>query len=141
MVSTFTVSTRRFSSFLGVNRKKLAQNEPKLVQNLVQLMDSSSLKVQCQAALALRNLASDGMLCFPPPNTDSLSPFREVPAGNRQGGRSDSAPSSPSINIPPSDPFCGCVCPQRFYPSYERVSDHRGGFLATVDQPLGIQGQ
>jgi len=45
---------------LGVNRKKLAQSEPKLVQNLVQLMDSSSLKVQCQAALALRNLASDG---------------------------------------------------------------------------------
>lgn len=42
------------------NRKKLAQNEPKLVQSLVQLMDSSSLKVQCQAALALRNLASDG---------------------------------------------------------------------------------
>jgi hypothetical protein len=47
-------------SVLGVNRKKLAQSEPKLVQNLVQLMDSSSLKVQCQAALALRNLASDG---------------------------------------------------------------------------------
>jgi len=45
---------------LGVNRKKLAQSEPRLVQNLVQLMDSSSLKVQCQAALALRNLASDG---------------------------------------------------------------------------------
>lgn len=45
---------------LGANRKKLAQSEPKLVQNLVQLMDSSSLKVQCQAALALRNLASDG---------------------------------------------------------------------------------
>ena len=43
----------------GENRKELAQSEPKLVQNLVQLMDSSSLKVQCQAALALRNLASD----------------------------------------------------------------------------------
>ena len=42
------------------NRKKLAQSEPKLVSSLVQLMDSSSLKVQCQAALALRNLASDG---------------------------------------------------------------------------------
>ena len=51
---------------LGVNRKKLAQSEPKLVQNLVQLMDSSSLKVQCQAALALRNLASDGKSRFPP---------------------------------------------------------------------------
>ena len=60
------VSTRWFSPFLGVNRKKLAQSEPKLVQNLVQLMDSSSLKVQCQAALALRNLASDGGPRFPP---------------------------------------------------------------------------
>ena len=44
----------------GVNRKKLAQTEPKLVTSLVALMDSPSLKVQCQAALALRNLASDG---------------------------------------------------------------------------------
>ena len=41
------------------NRKKLAQNESRLIQSLVHLMDSSSPKVQCQAALALRNLASD----------------------------------------------------------------------------------
>ncbi|KAG4262016.1 vacuolar protein 8 [Fusarium proliferatum] len=41
------------------NRRKLAQSEPKLVQSLVNLMDSTSPKVQCQAALALRNLASD----------------------------------------------------------------------------------
>lgn len=41
------------------NRKKLAQNEPRLVQSLVHLMESPSPKVQCQAALALRNLASD----------------------------------------------------------------------------------
>lgn len=41
------------------NRRKLAATEPKLVQFLVSLMDSSSPKVQCQAALALRNLASD----------------------------------------------------------------------------------
>ncbi|KNZ78137.1 Vacuolar protein 8 [Termitomyces sp. J132] len=44
---------------ISTNRKKLAQSEPKLVASLVALMDSSSLKVQCQAALALRNLASD----------------------------------------------------------------------------------
>ncbi|KAF8973862.1 vacuolar protein 8 [Flammula alnicola] len=44
---------------LSANRKKLAQSEPKLVTSLVLLMDSPSLKVQCQAALALRNLASD----------------------------------------------------------------------------------
>lgn len=41
------------------NRRKLASSESKLVQSLVNLMDSSSPKVQCQAALALRNLASD----------------------------------------------------------------------------------
>ena len=48
------------------NRRKLSATEPKLVHSLVSLMDSSSLKVQCQAALALRNLASDGMSPFSP---------------------------------------------------------------------------
>ena len=43
----------------AANRKKLAQSESKLVTSLVQLMDSGTPKVQCQAALALRNLASD----------------------------------------------------------------------------------
>ena len=71
---------------LGVNRKKLAQSEPKLVQNLVQLMDSSSLKVQCQAALALRNLASDGKTQHPPSkNIPFISHYREISVGNRQG--------------------------------------------------------
>ncbi|KAI9031609.1 putative VAC8-vacuolar membrane protein required for the cytoplasm-to-vacuole targeting [Phycomyces nitens] len=41
------------------NRKKLAQTDSRLVQYLIVLMDTKSLKVQCQAALALRNLASD----------------------------------------------------------------------------------
>lgn len=41
------------------NRRKLASNEARLVQSLVMLMESPSPKVQCQAALALRNLASD----------------------------------------------------------------------------------
>lgn len=43
----------------ATNRLKLVQTEGRLVQSLVHLMDSSSPKVQCQAALALRNLASD----------------------------------------------------------------------------------
>ncbi|KAI8636901.1 vacuolar protein 8 [Parasitella parasitica] len=43
----------------GANRKKLAQTDSRLVQYLIALMDTKSLKVQCQAALALRNLASD----------------------------------------------------------------------------------
>ncbi|CCE86357.1 Piso0_004841 [Millerozyma farinosa CBS 7064] len=42
-----------------VSRKKLAATEPKLVGQLVNLMDSLSPRVQCQATLALRNLASD----------------------------------------------------------------------------------
>lgn len=41
------------------NRKRLAQTEPRLVQSLVHLMEGQAPKVQCQAALALRNLASD----------------------------------------------------------------------------------
>lgn len=42
------------------NRKNLAKTEPQLVSHLVKLMGfSSSPRVQCQAALALRNLASD----------------------------------------------------------------------------------
>ena len=45
---------------LGVNRRVLAQDEQNLVQDLVQLLDSASLNVQCQVALALRNLACDG---------------------------------------------------------------------------------
>lgn len=52
--------THCLAAILALNRKKLAQSEPKLISSLVQLMDSPSLKVQCQAALALRNLASDG---------------------------------------------------------------------------------
>lgn len=43
----------------AANRKRLAQTETKLVQSLVQLMKGLAPKVQCQAALALRNLASD----------------------------------------------------------------------------------
>jgi vacuolar protein 8 len=43
----------------STNRKRLAQTETKLVQSLVHLMKGQAPKVQCQAALALRNLASD----------------------------------------------------------------------------------
>ena len=46
-----------------MNRKKLAQTDSRLVQYLIALMETKSLKVQCQAALALRNLASDGKHC------------------------------------------------------------------------------
>ena len=43
----------------AANRKRLAQSEPRLVQSLVHLIEGQAPKVQCQAALALRNLASD----------------------------------------------------------------------------------
>lgn len=42
------------------NRAQLAQTEPHLVQHLVHLMSLSSPRIQSQAALVLRNLASDG---------------------------------------------------------------------------------
>jgi len=41
------------------NRLRLAQTEPHLVHHLIHLMGSNSPRIQCQAALALRNLASD----------------------------------------------------------------------------------
>lgn len=41
------------------NRKKLSTTEPKLVLQLVNLMDLPLPRVQCQATLALRNLALD----------------------------------------------------------------------------------
>ena len=57
------------------NRKKLAQTESKLVYSLVRLMDSSSPKVQCQAALALRNLASDEKYQLEIVRTNGLGPL------------------------------------------------------------------
>lgn len=42
-----------------VNRKRLSKTEPKLVSQLVQLMSSPAPRIQCQATLALRNLALD----------------------------------------------------------------------------------
>lgn len=57
------------------NRRKLAATEPKLVHSLVVLMDSPSLKVQCQAALALRNLASDDKYQIDIVKADGLTPL------------------------------------------------------------------
>ncbi|KAJ3350171.1 Vacuolar protein 8 [Entophlyctis luteolus] len=42
------------------NRELIANTEPGVVKNLIRLVGSPALKVQCQATLALRNLASDG---------------------------------------------------------------------------------
>ena len=66
--------SNRSSCVAAANRRKLAQGEQKLVQSLVALMDSQSLKVQCQAALALRNLASDGELQFASIWSELISP-------------------------------------------------------------------
>ena len=57
-------------------------------------MDSQSLKVQCQAALALRNLASDGQSQLVGPERDlallitDARCVREIPTGDRQSRRS-----------------------------------------------------
>ncbi len=47
--------------YIADNRLKLA-NESRLIQYLIHLMSSPIPKIQCQAALALRNLASDGKI-------------------------------------------------------------------------------
>lgn len=60
IVFTNSCTNSFFPTYIASNRKKLAQTDSRLVQYLIALMDTKSLKVQCQAALALRNLASDG---------------------------------------------------------------------------------
>lgn len=57
------------------NRQKLSTGESKLVQSLVNLMDSNSPNVQCQAALALRNLASDEKYQLDIVRANGLSPL------------------------------------------------------------------
>ena len=111
----------------GANRKKLAQTEPKLVTSLVALMDSPSLKVQCQAALALRNLASDGQFTF----LCSMQPLilwyfycREISAGDRESGRSQFPFTPSAVNLSPAHPVLCCLCPQCLDSSPERVTDH-----------------
>jgi vacuolar protein 8 len=60
------------------NRKKLAQTEPRLVTALVALMESPAPKVQCQAALALRNLASDERYQLDIVRSRGLSPLLKL---------------------------------------------------------------
>ncbi|OAA35136.1 vacuolar protein 8 [Beauveria brongniartii RCEF 3172] len=60
------------------NRRKLASSEAKLVQALVALMESSSPKVQCQAALALRNLASDEKYQLDIVRANGLAPLHRL---------------------------------------------------------------
>lgn len=63
------------------NRKRLGQ-EPVLVEQLIVLMSSPSMKIQCQAALALRNLASDGNRGFSLVFINIDIPNREIPIIN-----------------------------------------------------------
>lgn len=123
-------------SFLAANRKKLAQTEPKLVQSLVALMESRSLKVQCQAALALRNLASDGEYLSRNNGhlTLTLRANRKISARNRQSRRSDAAASSPSLILPSAHSFCRRMCPQRLHSSCQRIAHHRFWVPATIDR-------
>lgn len=118
--------------FAASNRKKLASNEPKLVTNLIGLMESSSLKVQCQAALALRNLASDGTIrwCFnsrvfcarfhlvKSHRSDLWNSFpaRKIPDRDCQKRRSCTAATSPPICLPSAHPFRCRLRSERFYP-------------------------
>lgn len=123
----------------GANRKKLAQSESKLVTSLVMLMDSSSLKVQCQAALALRNLASDGAYLIGTRKTWISQPvlcFREVSARDRKGRRPFIPVEIAAVNLPSTYTLFGRMRAQRVYPSTERIAYHRIWLPPTSDQSL-----
>lgn len=88
-------------------------------------MDSPSLKVQCQAALALRNLASDGKQVKARLNKINLITLcREVSTGHRKGGRVAAFITSSPVRLPPPHPFLRGMCPKRVYTSSERVTYH-----------------
>ncbi|ORX34889.1 ARM repeat-containing protein [Piromyces finnis] len=65
------------------NRVKLA-NESKLIQYLIHLMNSQIPKIQCQAALALRNLASDEKFQIEIVECGGLPPLLELLKSNTQ---------------------------------------------------------
>jgi len=65
------------------NRVKLA-NESRLIQYLIHLMSSPIPKIQCQAALALRNLASDEKFQLEIVEYGGLPPLLELLKSNSQ---------------------------------------------------------
>lgn len=106
-------------------------------------MDSPSLKVQCQAALALRNLASDGgsssvsrvesgMAVFLVPllTCCNSTPFgaarRTLPSRDRQAQRPPRLVAPPQVVLLAARPLGRRVRPQRLDPPAERVAHHRG---------------
>jgi hypothetical protein len=119
--------------FSGANRKKLAQTEPKLVSSLVMLMDSSSLKVQCQAALALRNLASDGERPVLRDVLVLISRHREISARDCQSRRVILSSTSTPVNLSSFDSFVCSMRSECLYSPSERISDNRVGLLAAPD--------
>ena len=108
-----------------LNRKELTRSEPRLVEILVQYMDSSSLKVQSEAARALAGLALDGE-CQVPTSRDILltTHYRELSVGNCEGLWSESPPSPPSVTGPRLDRYCGQMCLPTGPPTYESLPDH-----------------
>ncbi|KAI8871153.1 ARM repeat-containing protein [Ramicandelaber brevisporus] len=57
------------------HRRRLAQTEPRLVSSFIMLLNSQSPRVQCQAALGLRNLASDEKFQYDIVATGGLPPL------------------------------------------------------------------
>ncbi|ORY49318.1 ARM repeat-containing protein [Rhizoclosmatium globosum] len=60
------------------HRKLLSSTEPNVVVFLIRLTDSPALKVQCQATLALRNLASDDFFQVEIVKQHGLSPLHQL---------------------------------------------------------------
>ena len=58
--------------------RKLMRSAPKLVPALVQFMDNSSPKLQCQALITLKYLAKDRESQLPPPEDILLISYRSA---------------------------------------------------------------
>lgn len=96
-------------------------------------MESPSLKVQCQAALALRNLASDGALLSFVPESPLSQSRRTIPARDRQVARTPALAASLAVDLSALDTLqCG-MCAERVHPPGERGADHRGRILESSD--------
>ncbi|KAH8913900.1 ARM repeat-containing protein [Atractiella rhizophila] len=108
------------------NRKKLLNTKSKLVQNLITLMDSLSLKVQCQAALALRNLTSAWFIHSLLNSYDSTTEKSQTEIVKSGGLPPLLRFFAPSIIVPTSYPL---LCDLRLHPSVNEFSIIESGFL------------
>lgn len=129
---------------IGMNRKKLAQTDSRLVQYLIALMETKSLKVQCQAALALRNLASDGKHlkgAWIIPSSLWQPIDRKVSTWDCSMQRPYSVVALTKVIVSSAHPVVGCMYPQYLYSSCQRVANYRGRICESIDRATILRRQ